>query len=122
MGCSLRGSYYAKTRTCTSCYITKPKKEFYNVAVEESLRKYDGLNIRCRDCQKTQYSHGYKEDGFIVSDVARRVTSDEPTAHQNITFVGGDSDSDDDIVIPSRYKNTRSYHGYESDDGFVVAG
>jgi hypothetical protein len=106
---SLKGSYYSKMRTCASCYITKPKKEFYNVAVEESLRKYDGFNIRCRACQKTQYSHGYKEDGFIVAD------SDN---QNSVTLC--ESESDDDIVIPVR--RSTSYHGYESDEGFIVPG
>lgn len=106
---SLKGSYYSKMRTCASCYITKPKREFYNVAVEESLRKYDGFNIRCRACQKTRYSYGYKEDGFIVAD----------SDNQN-TVILCDSESDDDIVIPVR--RSTSYHGYESDEGFIVPG
>lgn len=104
---SLKGSYYSKMRTCASCYITKPKREFYNVAVEESLRKYDGFNIRCRACQKTRYSHGYKEDGFIVAD----------SDNQNTVIL---CESDDDIVIPVR--RSTSYHGYESDEGFIVPG
>jgi len=107
---SLKGSYYSKMRTCASCYITKPKKEFYNVAVEESLRKYDGFNIRCRACQKTRYSHGYKEDGFVVAD----------SDNQNTVTLCCESESDDDIVIPVR--RSTSYHGYESDEGFIVPG
>lgn len=79
------------------------------MAVEESLRKYDGFNIRCRACQKTRYSYGYKEDGFVVAD----------TDNQNYVPLC-DSESDDDIVIPVRRSN--SYHGYESDEGFIVPG
>lgn len=113
---SLKGSYYSKMRTCASCYITKPKREFYNVAVEESLRKYDGFNIRCRACQKTRYSYGYKEDGFIVADSDNQNSLTRVVRDATLC----DSESDDDIVIPVR--RSTSYHGYESDEGFIVPG
>ena len=69
IGSTLQGSYYAKQRKCVACGQTKNYREFINFAISQELRKYDGLNIRCRDCQKTKYLHGYKVDEFVVEDV-----------------------------------------------------
>lgn len=42
------------TKKCTVCSTVKPKSEFNRNKV-----KSDGLQTRCRDCQKTQNNDGY---------------------------------------------------------------
>jgi len=100
IGSALAGSYYAKQRTCVVCGHTKHYTEFLNHAISPELRKYDGLNIRCRGCQQTKYLHGYKkDDGFIVDD------SDE----EDDGFIVDDSDEEE---------SSGSEESEDSDDGF----
>jgi len=104
IGTALQGSYYAKQRKCVVCGQTKNYREFLNFAISQELRKYDGLNIRCRDCQKTKYLHGYKVDEFVVEDVDEE--SDE-------------SEREDESSSESEESSSESEESeVDSDDGF----
>jgi hypothetical protein len=105
IGSALAGSYYAKQRTCVVCGHTKHYTEFLNHAISPELRKFDGLNIRCRGCQQTKYLHGYKkDDGFIVDD------SDEEESEESSSEVEEESSDEEE--------SSEDEESEDSDDGF----
>jgi hypothetical protein len=65
----MQGTHYAKLRQCAKCLLVLPRAKFHNHAVAEVDRNLNGLNIRCRKCQRKKYSSGYlMDDGFIVDN------------------------------------------------------
>jgi len=80
VGRPLPGVVVTIHKVCVECHLQKPAAEFRNHAVSEDLRRHDGFNIRCRDCQAVKYSrHGYKLDDFVVDDDSDDDSDDSDT-------------------------------------------
>ena len=70
----LQGTSYADVAECPDCKKILRKKYFENHAIRKNIRKNNGLNLYCRDCQSVHYTKksGYKlgdgGDNFIADD------------------------------------------------------
>jgi len=90
------GTYYTPYRKCSTCKQIYSKDMFENFAIREEIRKENGLNIHCRECQKIQHTKsGYKlGEDFIVGD--NEETGYYPSDSDEEEFVEKDEDTDDD--------------------------
>jgi hypothetical protein len=93
----LEGTSYNERLTCTECGNQLPRRHFHNMAVLASVRKHNGCNVRCRDCQDRHFSCGYLVDAREAG-----VVPCSPI-YQDISFEDDEHDSDfkDDSSVVS---------------------
>ena len=69
LGAPIHGMKFDRILECTKCKKWKEAGYYINHAVSSIDREKVGMNIRCRDCQTSNYTKdGYKKENNFVTD------------------------------------------------------
>ena len=126
----LQGTLYADVAECPDCKKILRKKYFENHAIRKNIRKNNGLNLYCRDCQSVHYTKksGYKlgdgGDNFIADDDEEPgyyKKSAEEKAEEKAEFEDdGDTDDEEESIqnklIESSLHDNDEEEGEEEDE------